>query len=86
MLTSPGYEPAYKKLAAYNSIVLDKTNQTCLDYSYINMVKELRDMSWSSEGGLHWVVFNLKLKLLIVCPFYVFFVLLQLNCRNNYVQ
>lgn len=54
MLTSPGSEPAYKKLAAYNSIILDKTNQTCLDYSYANMVEELRNMSWSSEGGLYY--------------------------------
>uniref|UniRef100_A0A2A4JNU2 Serine protease K12H4.7 n=1 Tax=Heliothis virescens TaxID=7102 RepID=A0A2A4JNU2_HELVI len=50
MLTSPGSEPAYKKLAAFNSIVLDKSNQTCLDYSYDNMIKELRNMSWGSEG------------------------------------
>ncbi|XP_026730974.1 putative serine protease K12H4.7 [Trichoplusia ni] len=55
MLTSPGSEPAYKKLAAYNSIILDKTNQTCLDYSYANMVEELRNMSWGSEGARQWM-------------------------------
>lgn len=52
MFLSPGAQPAYKKLAAFNSIILDKTNQTCLDYSYDNMIKELRDMTWGSEGGL----------------------------------
>lgn len=52
MLTSPGSEPAYKKLAAFNSIILEKNNQTCLDYSYDNMIQELRNMSWGSEGGM----------------------------------
>ncbi|CAH0716103.1 unnamed protein product, partial [Brenthis ino] len=45
--------PAYKKLAAFNSIVLEKSNQTCLDYSYNSMIEELRNITWGSEGG--WV-------------------------------
>lgn len=55
MFLSPGAQPAYKKLAAFNSIILDKTNQTCLDYSYDNMIKELRDMTWGSEGARQWM-------------------------------
>ncbi|CAB3225795.1 unnamed protein product [Arctia plantaginis] len=54
MLTEDGSVPAYKKLAAFNSITLDKTNQTCLDYSYDNMIKELRNMSWGS-GARPWM-------------------------------
>ncbi|XP_032526594.2 putative serine protease K12H4.7 [Danaus plexippus] len=55
MLTEPGGKPAFKKLAAYNSIVLNKSNQTCLDYGYDNMIKELRNISWGSEGGRQWM-------------------------------
>lgn len=51
MLTASGDVPAYKKLAAFNSIILDKSNQTCLDYSYENMIKELKNFTWSSSGG-----------------------------------
>lgn len=55
ILTADGSEPAYKKLAAFNSIILDKTNQACLDYSYKNMIKELRNMTWGSEGARQWM-------------------------------
>lgn len=51
MLTEDGDRPAYKKLAAFNSIMLDKSNQTCMDYSYDNMIKDLRNTTWSPEGG-----------------------------------
>ncbi|XP_075991129.1 putative serine protease K12H4.7 [Anticarsia gemmatalis] len=54
MLTADGSVPAYKKLAAFNSVVLDKTNQTCLDYSYDNMIKDLRNMTWPA-GGRQWM-------------------------------
>lgn len=56
MLTEPGGKPAFKKLAAYNSIVLNKSNQTCLDYGYDNMIKEMRNISWGSEGGMLWSI------------------------------
>lgn len=57
MLTEDGSVPAYKKLAAFNSITLDKTNQTCLDYSYDNMLKELRNVSWGSGGKCKLVTY-----------------------------
>lgn len=52
MITAKGSAPAYKKLAAFNSIILEKSNQTCLDYSYDNMIAELQNVTWGSEGGL----------------------------------
>lgn len=54
MLTSRGSKPkpAYKKLATFNKIMLAKNNQTCMDYSYKNMIQELRNVSWGSEGGM----------------------------------
>ncbi|KAG6461332.1 putative serine protease K12H4.7 isoform X2 [Manduca sexta] len=55
MLTAKGDVPAYKKLAVFNSIILEKSNQTCLDYSYDNMIKDLRNMTWGSEGGRQWM-------------------------------
>lgn len=55
MLTADGSVPAYKKLAAFNSIILEKSNQTCLDYNYNNMVRDLRNMTWSSGGGRQWM-------------------------------
>ncbi|XP_073954590.1 putative serine protease K12H4.7 [Choristoneura fumiferana] len=54
MLTDDGDRPAYKKLAAFNSIMLDKSNQTCMDYSYDNMIKDLRNTTWSPEGARQW--------------------------------
>ncbi|XP_041987863.1 putative serine protease K12H4.7 [Aricia agestis] len=57
ILTEPGDKMAYKKLAAFNSIILDKTNQTCMDYDYKNMIQELRMEKWgpAQEGGRQWM-------------------------------
>ncbi|CAH2103833.1 unnamed protein product [Euphydryas editha] len=55
MLTEPTGGPAYKKLAVFNAMILDKTNQTCLDYSYDSMIKELRNITWGSEGARQWM-------------------------------
>ncbi|CAK1588672.1 unnamed protein product [Parnassius mnemosyne] len=55
MLTEPGESPAYKRLAAFNSIMLDKANQTCMDYSYNNMINDLRNITWGSEGARQWM-------------------------------
>lgn len=51
MLTEHPEKPEYKKLAEFNTIVLQEANETCLDYSYDNMIKELRNITWGSEGG-----------------------------------
>ncbi|XP_026500280.2 putative serine protease K12H4.7 [Vanessa tameamea] len=55
MITEPSGKPAYRKLAAFNSIILEKSNQTCLDYSYDNMIEELRNVTWGSEGARQWM-------------------------------
>ncbi|KPJ20652.1 Putative serine protease K12H4.7 [Papilio xuthus] len=55
LLTEPGDEAPYKRLAAFNSIMLNKANQTCMDYSYNNMINDLRNTTLSSEGGRQWM-------------------------------
>ncbi|XP_045509497.1 putative serine protease K12H4.7 [Colias croceus] len=46
----------YIQVGKFNSIILDMSNQTCLDYSYDNMIQELRNMSYSAtEGGRQWM-------------------------------
>ncbi|CAH2227617.1 jg2577 [Pararge aegeria aegeria] len=54
MITKHPEKPAYKKLAEFNSIVLKEANETCLDYDYDNMINELRNVSWASEGAPHF--------------------------------
>lgn len=61
MLTgSQEKKPAYKKLAEFNAIVLEKSNQTCMDYSYGKMVNELRAVQWEDNtgGGNHSNMFT----------------------------
>ncbi|CAK1554854.1 unnamed protein product [Leptosia nina] len=49
-------DTALKALAKFNSIMLDKSNQTCMDYSYDSMIREMRNISWTStEGGRQWI-------------------------------
>lgn len=55
ILTEPGDFLAYEKLAIFNSIMLDKSKEKCMDYSYKNMIKELRNTEWNNaEGGRQW--------------------------------
>ncbi|KAJ2954280.1 hypothetical protein O0L34_g2531 [Tuta absoluta] len=49
-----GKMPAYKKLAKFNSINLEKSKEKCLDYSYQNMIDELRNTSYG-EGARQWM-------------------------------
>lgn len=44
----------FQRLAAINKLLLNATNQTCLDYNYDNMIKALRNTSWAGEGGRQW--------------------------------
>ncbi|CAH2034557.1 unnamed protein product, partial [Iphiclides podalirius] len=55
LLTEPGESPAHQRLAAFNSMMLEKSNQSCMDYSYGGMIEELRNASWGSEGGRQWM-------------------------------
>ncbi|XP_044750405.1 putative serine protease K12H4.7 [Coccinella septempunctata] len=43
-----------QRLAAINTLLLNATNQTCLDYNYDNMINELRNTSWEGEGARQW--------------------------------
>lgn len=48
------------RLAAINTLLLNATNQTCLDYNYDNMIKAMRNTSWAGEGGesfnFRWII------------------------------
>ncbi|CAG9821606.1 unnamed protein product [Phaedon cochleariae] len=49
--------PQINRLAAVNSLILNISNQTCLDYKYDKMIQEMKNISWdseSSEGGRQW--------------------------------
>lgn len=37
------------RLAYINNMLLNATNEKCLDYRYINMIHELRNTTWASE-------------------------------------
>ncbi|KAI5647052.1 serine carboxypeptidase s28 domain-containing protein [Phthorimaea operculella] len=54
MSDKTGKTPAYKKLAKFNSINLEKSKEKCLDYSYQNMINELRNTSYG-EGARQWM-------------------------------
>lgn len=52
MFTREDSLPAYKKLGEFNSITLNKTNETCLDYSYDKMIEDLRNVTWGNDEGM----------------------------------
>lgn len=37
------------RLAAVNELLLDQSNQTCLDYKYDKMIQLMRNTSWDSS-------------------------------------
>lgn len=51
LTASPNNEASYKKLAQFNAIVLEKNNETCMDYNYGKMITELRNVEWSANKG-----------------------------------
>lgn len=49
--------PAITRLARYNALMLNASNQTCLDFKYSKMIAEMSNISWeasASEGGRQW--------------------------------
>ncbi|CAG9772814.1 unnamed protein product [Ceutorhynchus assimilis] len=45
------------RLAAVNALMLNATNQTCMDFKYSKMIAEMSNVSWeasASEGGRQW--------------------------------
>lgn len=56
MLTESGDTPAYRLLARFNSIILEQSNQTCMDYSYDAEIESLRNDSLSPEGSMYIII------------------------------
>ncbi|XP_026333446.1 putative serine protease K12H4.7 isoform X2 [Hyposmocoma kahamanoa] len=48
---SEGNKAAYKKLAEFNAITLEKSHETCMDYNYGKMINELRAVEWKENTG-----------------------------------
>lgn len=47
-----------ERLALVNNMILNATKEKCLDYRYGKMIRELRNITWTSEqaeGGRQWV-------------------------------
>lgn len=51
LIASPNNVASYKKLAQFNAIVLEKNNESCMEYSYGKMIDELRYIEWSKNQG-----------------------------------
>lgn len=57
ILTESGDMAPYEKLAIFNSLMLDKSKEKCMDYNYKNMIKELRNYTWNNaEGGNDYLI------------------------------
>ncbi|XP_030749283.1 putative serine protease F56F10.1 [Sitophilus oryzae] len=57
IMTNTSLQSEITRLATFNSLLLNATNQTCLDFKYSKMIGELRNISWDSsqaEGGRQW--------------------------------
>ncbi|XP_068632840.1 putative serine protease F56F10.1 [Battus philenor] len=47
---------AYKRLAAFNSIMLDKANETCMDYSYSSLIDSYTKTGLNNnDGARQWL-------------------------------
>lgn len=50
--------PTFSRLAEINSILLNDTHEKCLDYKYDTMLKEMKNISWTSKaasGMRQWI-------------------------------
>lgn len=57
LMTNQTIGPPVTRLAAVNKLILQDTNQTCFDYKYDKMVKQMKNVSWdaeTAEGGRQW--------------------------------
>lgn len=53
-MTNASLPEEITRLASFNSLMLNATNQTCLDFKYSKMIGEMSNVSWeasASEGG-----------------------------------
>lgn len=53
-MTNKSLGPAIDGLAAVNSLMLNVSNQTCLDFKYENMLSELRNTSVDGDAARQW--------------------------------
>ncbi|XP_072930540.1 putative serine protease K12H4.7 isoform X2 [Epargyreus clarus] len=53
MLTVPNFPPS-SKLASFTNLMLERSKQECLDYSYDNMIEQLQSTTWTLDGGRQW--------------------------------
>lgn len=57
VMTDESRGVAVRRLAALSNMLLDASNETCLDYTYNSTVSALKNESWGSEtaeGGRQW--------------------------------
>ncbi|XP_072049545.1 LOW QUALITY PROTEIN: putative serine protease K12H4.7 [Amphiura filiformis] len=58
IMGNDSYKDNLTKYAAINSLILETYGEKCLDVSYDDMIKAMREVSWKSsagEGGRQWV-------------------------------
>ncbi|KAF7272437.1 hypothetical protein GWI33_014783 [Rhynchophorus ferrugineus] len=57
IMTNETEKSEITRLAHFNSLMLNATNDTCLDFKYSNMIRDMRNFSWEgpeAEGGRQW--------------------------------
>lgn len=54
IMTNQTLGSALDRLAEVNRVLLDVYDQKCLDYKYDNMIRQLRNVTWSNEGARQW--------------------------------
>ncbi|XP_029634017.1 putative serine protease K12H4.7 [Octopus sinensis] len=58
IMTNKNYGPPIDRYARVNQLMLKTQEEECLDFSYKEMIKDLRETSWNSsaaEGGRQWI-------------------------------
>ena len=51
IMTSPKSASPLSSLAAVNTFALSNSNQTCLSFTYDDMIKDYRSKDWNSSAG-----------------------------------
>ncbi|ALC43759.1 CG9953 [Drosophila busckii] len=51
VMLSNTFGPPVTRLGMVNSLILQQSNQTCLDYKYDKMIADIKNVSWDSEAA-----------------------------------
>jgi hypothetical protein len=51
LMTSPKAASPLAALASVNTFMLDNSKESCLNFAYDDMIKDLRSKEWNSEAG-----------------------------------